>query len=58
MAAPGGSYLLLWPLMVTLVAWNVKLWRNDQGGGILLLNVAAAAAVILVVPMPQKPDRI
>ena len=54
MAAPGGSYLLLWPLMVTLVAWNVKLWRNDQGGGILLLNVAAAAAVILVVPMLHK----
>lgn len=54
MVAPGGSYLLLWPLFVVLVAWNVKLWRNDQGGSTLLLNVAAAAAVILVVPMLHK----
>jgi hypothetical protein len=42
----------LWPLLVALVAWNVRLFR--QRPGTVLLNLATIAAVILVAPMLHK----
>ncbi|HEX7286794.1 MAG TPA: M20/M25/M40 family metallo-hydrolase [Candidatus Angelobacter sp.] len=50
--APGAAYLLLWPLFLALVAWNVKLFKPRPGA--VLLNLATVAAVILVAPMLHK----
>jgi hypothetical protein len=52
--APGGTFLLLWPALVVLVAWNVKLYRSGSEGSAILLNLASAAALILVVPLLHK----
>ena len=52
--APGGTFLLLWPALVVLVAWNVKLYRSGSDGSAISLNLACAAALILVVPMLHK----
>ena len=51
---PGGSYLLLWPLVFALAAFAVIITRREDSTSLtsfVILMLAAIPAVVLVVPM-------
>lgn len=52
---PGATYLLLWPLLFSLIAAGVMLWRGEAGpvsvGQFGVLLACAVPAIILFVPM-------
>jgi hypothetical protein len=51
---PGGSYLLLWPLLFALAAFAFTITRREDSTSLatfVILTLAAIPAVVLVVPM-------